>query len=154
MQLSRVDRLELVSVIGGIILAIGVFLNWYSLGNQFTHLNDVHGPHASLTAWKALTYMRFLFLAAAVAPLILTYISLRGHALSWPRGEVTALVGVAAFALVLIRGVILKPGDPTSEVSLQIGWFVSLFGAALLLGGALFHREAHDTTARKPPGVM
>ncbi|HEY2637538.1 MAG TPA: hypothetical protein VGI54_09140, partial [Solirubrobacteraceae bacterium] len=154
MQLSRVDREELISVLGGIILAIGLFLPWYSLGNQFTHLNNVHGPDATLSGWQALTYMRYLFLAAAVAPLILTYISLRGHALSWPRGEVTALVGVAAFALVLIRGVVLKPGDPTSQVSLELGWFVSLIGAGLLLGGALFHREAHDTTAKKPPGVM
>lgn len=60
--------------------------------------------------------------------------------MSWPRGELTAVVGLIATTLVLIRGFILKPGEPTSQVSLQLGWIVALVGSGLILFGALIHQ--------------
>ena len=45
------------------------------------------------------------------APLILAYIIVRGHALSWPRGELTAVIALAALTLTIFRGLIDKPGD-------------------------------------------
>jgi hypothetical protein len=154
MHPSRIERDELISVVGGVLLAIGLFLSWYHLGNQNAFLDAFKGPDQDVTGWQALKIMKYLLLAAAVAPIILTYIVLRGHKLSWPRGEVTAVVAVTALTLVIVRGVIIKPGEPPAQVSLAIGWYVSLLGAFVMLVSAAFHRAKADDGPRKPPGVL
>jgi hypothetical protein len=141
-------------MIGGLLLALSIFLPWYTLGNGLTTLNDYRGPDVSVSAWNALMVFRFLFLAAAIAPFILTYIVLRGHALTWPRGEVTAVVGITAFVFVLVRGFLIQPGDPTSQVGVGIGFFLAVVATLVITAGALMHRAESDTGARKPPGVL
>ncbi len=49
-------------------------------------------------------------LAAAAAPLILAWIVIRDHELSWPRGELTAVVSIAALGLVLYSGIVDAAG--------------------------------------------
>ena len=49
--------------------------------------------------------MRWFLLAGAVAPLILAWIIANDHALSWPRGQVTSVVAIAAFGLVGYAGI-------------------------------------------------
>ena len=56
-----------------------------------------------------------MLLVAAVAPAILAYIIIRGHALSWPRGELTAVVALIALVATLYLGVIGKPGTPPAR---------------------------------------
>src|SRR5437868_5897229 len=99
MDFRRLDRGELLATAGGILLGISLFLAWYSLGNHFASINTCHGPHTSCTGWNALKIIRFLLLLAAAAPAILAYIIIRGHALSWPRGELTAVTALAALTL-------------------------------------------------------
>jgi hypothetical protein len=91
MDFKQLDRGELIAVLGGVLLGISLFLSWYTLGNVHAVLNDCRGPNTSCSGWGSLTILRFLLLIAAVAPAILAYIIIRGHALSWPRGEVTAV---------------------------------------------------------------
>jgi hypothetical protein len=153
MDLRALSRGELIAVVGGALLAISIFLAWYSLGNQFTQLDGCHGPGGTCTAWHALLIVRFLLLAAGAAPLVLGWIIVRGHALSWPRGELTAVIGVAAFVLVLFRGVIDKPGSPADQISLSYGWFIALAGTLLLIAGAAW-RYQENAPRRKPPGVL
>jgi len=112
MDPRALNRGELLAIVGGILLGISLFLAWYSLGNKFAQLNSCHGPNSSCTGWQSLTVMRYVLLAGAVAPLILAWVILRGHALAWPRGELTAVVGVVTFILTIFRGVIDKPGAP------------------------------------------
>ena len=50
------------------------------------------------------TILRFVLLVAAVAPVILAYIIVRGHALSWPRGELTAVIALVALSLTFFVG--------------------------------------------------
>ena len=63
---------------------------------------DTHGLTLVDTLWDEDAHMilRYLFLAAALAPIILLYIVIRDHELSWPRGEMTAVIGIIAFGLV------------------------------------------------------
>src|SRR5205807_1268638 len=82
----QLDRGELIAVVGGILLGVSLFLNWYSLGNTNAVLNGCKGPNTTCTGWAALSVLRFLLLLAAAAPVILAWIIVRGHALSWPRG--------------------------------------------------------------------
>ncbi len=150
MDLSRLDRREWVAMAGGLLLAISVFLPWYDTGNQF---GNIDGNRGSLSAWETLDIIRFLLLLAALAPFILASIVGRGLALSWPRGELTAVVALTAFTLVLVRGVIIKPGLPEGQISLEWGWIVALIASLLILGGALLRSEETDKV-RKPPGVL
>jgi hypothetical protein len=150
---GQLDRGEVIAAVGGALLAISIFLAWYTLGNKYTHLNSCHGPNSSCTGWNALTYLRILLLLAAAAPLILSWIIVRGHALSWPRGELTAVTALAALTFVLFRGVIDKPGSPPGEISIDYGWFVALIGGLLILAGSIW-RSRESSSHRKPPGVL
>jgi len=153
MNFGNLRRGELISMVGGAILGIGVFLAWYKLGNNFAHIDKLRGHGKGVSAWEGLQFIRFALLAAALAPLILAYIIVRDHALSWPRGELTAVVAITAVTLVLVRGLIIKPGNPPAEISLDIGWFVALAGAIVMLVGAV-QRASRQTGPRKPPGVL
>ncbi|HWD76323.1 MAG TPA: hypothetical protein VG371_14375, partial [Solirubrobacteraceae bacterium] len=106
MNFKALDRGEMVAMIGGILLGVSLFLNWYSLRNSNATLGGCHGPDSSCTGWAALSAFRFVFLVAALAPVILAYIILRGHALSWPRGEMTAIVAIVALIMTLFLGVV------------------------------------------------
>jgi hypothetical protein len=152
-KLSRkLTRNELVAMAGGALVAVGVFFNWYetNAGNRAANIDGLKG---AFSAWDVHPILRWLLLAAAVAPFILAYIIVRGHQLSWARGEMTAVIAIAAFGLIVYNGVIARPGDPSSQISLQPGWWVTLVGTLLMLGGAAL-RSSESERTRKPPGVI
>jgi hypothetical protein len=153
MDFRALNRGELIAIVGGILLGVSLALAWYSLGNSYAQLNSCHGPNSSCTGWQSLTILRYFLLAGALAPLVLAWVIVRGHALSWPRGEITAVVGVVAFALTLFRGVIDKPGSPQGQISVAFGWGIAVLGTLLLIGGAVF-RSQESAPRRKPPGVL
>ncbi len=153
MDFKALDRGELVAVAGGVLLGISLFLSWYSLGNSNAILAGCRGPDSTCSGWAALSVFRFLFLVAAVAPLVLAYIIVRGHALSWPRGELTAVVAIVSLIMTLFLGVIDHPGTPPGEISVATGWFVALVGDLLILAGAVW-RSQQSGARRKPPGVL
>jgi hypothetical protein len=72
-----------------------------------------------------LPVIKFLLLIAAVAPAILAYIILRGHALSWPRGELTAVTALVALTVTLFVGLLDKPGTPPGEIAISTGRWVA-----------------------------
>jgi hypothetical protein len=152
MSLRRLGRGELLAVAGGILLALSLVLAWYAT-NPDNHNAQIDGVRGSVTGWAAHPILHWPLLAAAVAPIILAWVILRDHQLSWPRGEMTAVVGMIALVIVLYVGVVSRPGQPRGEISLQLGWFVALLGSALAVaGGAL--RASGTERPRKPPGVL
>ena len=153
MQFKQLDRGEALAVFGGVLLGISVFLAWYTLGNRYATLNSCHGPHSSCTAWSSLLILRFLLLLTAVAPGILAWIIIRGHALSWPRGELTAVTAITALTMIVFRGLIDPPGVPPGEIGVDYGWFVALIGGLLILLGSVA-RARQSGARRKPPGVL
>jgi hypothetical protein len=153
MDFRQLDRGELIAVAGGIVLGISLFLSWYSLGNANAVLNSCKGPNSTCTGWAALTILRFLLLITAIAPAILAYIIIRGHALSWPRGELTAVIALAALTFTVFRGIIDKPGSPPGQISIDFGWVIALVGGLLILVGAVW-RSQESAARRKPPGVL
>lgn len=153
MHLDNLNRGELVAVVGGALLGVTLALSWFTLGNAHAVLSSCHGPHTSCSGWTSLQIMRYIFLLTAAAPAILAYIILRGHALSWPRGELTALTAILALVLIVFRGLLDKPGTPTGEISVDYGWWLGLLGAILILIGSLW-RSQESGPRRKPPGVL
>jgi hypothetical protein len=152
MDFRELDRGELIAVLGGVILGLSVFLAWYTLGDRYTVLGNCRGPNSSCTAWNSLLILRFLLLIAAVAPAVLAWIILRGHALSWPRGEMTAIIAIAALTFTVFRGLIDKPGTPPGEIGISFGWWVGLAGGLLILVGSVA-RTKESMMTRKPPGL-
>ena len=143
---------EIVAVIGGAMLGVGLFLPWYHSQNKRAMINGEAGPK-DFTGWETHDLQRYLLIAAAVAPLILAYIIIRGHKLSWARGELTAVVAIAAFGLIVYAGVISKPGEPRGLISLKYGWIVALVGVILMMVGSAL-RASESERPRKPPGVL
>jgi hypothetical protein len=151
MLTGRLSRSEWIAVAGGLLLAVSVFLPWYGTSDNPNAV--IEGERGDLSAWQVHPILRWLMLLAALAPLILAWIVLREHELSWPRGEMTAVVAMAALGLVLYAGIVSRPGEPRSQISLQIGWFLAVIGIVLMMvGGA--RRAAEVERARKPPGVL
>ena len=152
MDFRQLDRGELIAVLGGAILGLSVFLAWYTLGDRYTVLGHCRGPNTSCTGWNSLLILRFLLLIAAVAPAVLAWIILRGHALSWPRGEMTAIIAIAALTFTVFRGLIDKPGTPPGEIGISLGWWIALVGGLLILVGSVA-RTKESMQTRKPPGL-
>jgi hypothetical protein len=153
MHIKDLSRGELLASIGGILLGISLFLDWFSLGNQHAALESCHGPNTTCTGWASLAFIKFILLVAAVSPAILAYIVVRGHALSWPRGELTAVVALVALVLTVFRGVIDHPGSPPDEISVTFGWWIALLACLMILVGSVW-RAQESGGPRKPPGVL
>ena len=95
--------------------------------------------------------LRWILLAAVIAPFILAWIVMRRHKLEWKPGEITMIVGAAAFVLVLCNGVILgRPGESV-EISLQWGYPIALL-ACIGMAVSGFLRQSRHVDAKKPPG--
>ena len=152
MDVRRITLSEIIAAVGGVLLALSVFVKWYEARPENPNAN-VNGMKGVVTAWDAHTILRFLLLAAALAPIVLLYIVIRDHELSWPRGEMTAVIGIIAFGLVVYNGVIDRPGEPPSEIELEIGWWMALLGTILIVVGGSY-RASTTERPRKPPGVM
>jgi len=164
-SLSRLHWYEYIGFLGAFILAGSLFfLPWFATdcasdaaahaANTACNPNSVYnGVRGEFTGRETFKYLDWLLLAACLAPFILAYIIARGNKLSWKPGEVTMIVGMIAFALIVLNGLVLgKPGD-TVDMVFKIGWFVGLFGAFLMFAGGTL-RQALSADAKKPPGVM
>ena len=171
-DIRRIHRSELIGFLGVAVLAFSLFvLPWYSSSCPDVHAAASAASHCnpnsklklasgelaygSYTAWETLKFMRWFLLAGCIAPFILAYIIARGHDLSWRPGEVTMIVGIVLFALILMDGIILgRPGGSSKnavDLNLEIGYLVGLIGAFLISFGG-FRRQAEGVKP-SPPGV-
>jgi hypothetical protein len=150
--MKRLSWHEFVAIGGGALLAFGLFLPWYDATNRRAIINSERGPE-TFTGFEVHDLARWLWLAAAVAPLILAYIIVRGHKLSWSRGEMTAVASIAAFGLALYNGIIDRPGEPSGLIGLEPGFWVAMAGILLMLVGSAL-RASGTERPRKPPGVL
>jgi len=152
MHFGRLGRGELVAAVGGLLLAVCLFLPWYETDPDNPNA-QIDGARGALSGWEVHPLMRWLLLAAAAAPFILIWIVIRDHELSWARGEMTAVAAIAAFGLVAYTGFLDRPGEPGGAISLQLGYFGALLGTILMIvGGAMTAGETERV--RKPPGVL
>jgi hypothetical protein len=155
LDFSRVSPGELMGMGAALVLLASLWLPWFTTSSDNLHSQLPGGVKGgdSANAWQVFSTLDWLLVAACLAPFILTWIVARGHQLTWKPGEVTMIVGIVAFVLILCNGIILgRPGDSV-DIGLGIGYFVALLASfGLLAAGYL--RQALYTTDRKPPGVI
>jgi hypothetical protein len=154
LDFSRLSPGEFLGMGAALVLFASLFLPWFttSADNPNSTLAGASGGD-SATAWEVFGMLDWILVAACAAPFILSWIVARAHALTWKPGEVTMVVGITAFVLILCNGIILgRPGDSV-DIGLAIGYYVALIGSiGMLVAGYL--RQAFYTSARKPPGVI
>jgi hypothetical protein len=160
---SRLQRGDIIAAIGGFVLLISLFLPWFGVdAGPPANENLCGAGDTSCTAFDTFKFFTVLIVpgldlllpAAAAAPLILVWILIRGHELSWPPGEVTAIVGITATALILYNGLIDRVGENRSFVSLDYGWYLGLAGAITMLVGAATVQMMRGGAVRRPPGTF
>lgn len=162
MQFSKLSRSELLGILAAILLVVAIFLlNWFNLAQT---PNRLHGSdficgrnEYSCTGWETFPIMRWILLAAAIAPPILAYIVIRGHKLSWAPGELTMVMGFTAFVLIAYNGVIDPPGKQTAEIGItkEIGYYVALLASAGIAAAGIGRAmEAQKGGVRKAPGTV
>ena len=156
LDFSRLSPGELLGMGAGLLLLASLFLPWFSTSETNPHSTIESagiGSGDSANAFQTFGTLDWLLVLAVTAPFVLSWIIARGHQLTWKPGEVTMVVGITAFVLILCNGIILGRPDPGVDISLAIGYFAALIASAgLLVAGYL--RQAFYTTARKPPGVI
>jgi hypothetical protein len=154
LDVSRLSPGEFLGMVAALVLFGSLFLPWFttSADNPNSSIAGASGGD-SATAWEVFGLLDWILVAACAAPFILSWIVARAHSLTWKPGEVTMVVGITAFVLILCNGIILgRPGDSV-DIGLDIGYYVALIGSiGMLVAGYL--RQAFYTSARKPPGVI
>ena len=162
MDTSKLGRSEIIGMVAAAVLVLGLFLEWYSLSTDPSVVQRGGDPanwacgvgDSSCSGWETFPIMRWLLLAAAAAPFILSWIVIRGHALSWPRGELTAIVGLTAFVQIAYNGIVDKPQDGL-EIGLAFGYWLALLASiGIFVSGGFRAVESGGGARRKPPATF
>jgi hypothetical protein len=152
MDFKRLGPGDMVAAAGGLLLVLSLFIPWFGVSNPTTE--HLCGTRDSCTGFQTFSILDILFLAAAAAPLILCWIVVRGHQLSWPPGEVTMIVGAIATTLILYNGIVDRVGENRSFVSLDAGWYLGLLGAVMIILGGAISQISRGGVVRRPPGTF
>lgn len=162
MDFSRLDRNRVIlGGISGTLLLIALFLPWYSLTDvpQRTEQNAwlCGTDEFSCSGWETFPILRWLLILAALSPLILGYILVRGHKLSWAPGEMTMVAGFTALVLIGYNGLIDLPAPEDGiefGTSLDFGYFVALICAIGIAATGFLRSQAGQKRERKAPGTV
>jgi archaellum biogenesis protein FlaJ (TadC family) len=153
MDFSKLRWSDWLAAAGGIVLAISVFVPKTYEARPESPNAQIDGLRGTVSIWQVHDIIRWLLVLAAIAPIVLIYIIARDHELSWPRGEMTAVIGLTAATLLFYNGIIDRPGEPSGQIELDWSWYTAFAGAlAMTIGGAV--RSSEVERKRKPPGVL
>lgn len=146
---NRLSNRDLLQLAIGLLLALTAFLPWYSTDSQNPNSN-IDGQRGDLSPWDVHPVLRWILLFVAAAALLSAWQTWHAHQTEWKRGEMSAVVATIIACLVLVAGVIARPGDPSGTISLHYGWFIALVLAIAGIANALARMPQ---ARRKPPGV-
>jgi hypothetical protein len=143
-----------------------LFFPWYTLGHTVSRNPSSHSydPSAFIcgtgdfkcTGFETFPILRWLLLLGALSPVILAWIIVRGHTLSWAPGELTMVVGFVMVVLIGYNGLIDRPGTGPAEVdvSLAFGYWIGLLCAIAIAGTGFLRSQVGQKRERKAPGTV
>src|SRR4029077_4604197 len=162
MDTSKLDRSEIFGMGAAVVLVISLFLEWYSLSTDPSVVQRGSDPanwacgvgNTSCSGWDTFPVVSVLLLLAASGPFVPAWIVMRGAAPSWPRRELTAIVGLAAFVLIAFNGLVDKPQEGL-EMSLSFGYWLALLASiGIFIPGGIRAVESGGGARRKPPATF
>ena len=161
MHFGNLQRTELVGILSSILLVASLFVPWFDLAQTEERINQeawiCGAGDYTCTGWETFPLGRWLFIAAAAAPVILAYFIVRAQKGKYPTGEFTMTVGFIVIVLVVFNGILDKPGDSIDQIgiSLNVGYWMAL-GAGVLMAaaGAFRSVEQGGGAGRRPPGTF
>ncbi len=158
---SRLDRNRV--LLGGaasiVVIISLLFLPWYSLTHISTRTAGrpevwICGTNDySCTGFETFPILRWLLIAGALSPLILAWIIVRGHRLSWAPGELTMVVGFTMITLIGYNGIISRPGD-TFGIGLDYGYWLALLASIAIAATGFLRSQVGQKRERKAPGTV
>ena len=163
MDFSRLDqRRTIIGGLAGVLLLISIlFLPWYSLTDVPERAEQnawmCGTDEFSCTGFETFPILRWLLLASTLAPLILAWVIVRQHKLSWAPGELTMVVGFIAMVLIAYNGLIDRPApDDGLEfgIGLDYGYWLALLCSITIAAVAFFRSLEGQSRERKAPGTV
>src|SRR5688572_19605827 len=151
MDFRRLGNGDMVAAAGGLLMFLSLLLPWFGVSGTE---NLCGAGKDSCTGFETFTILDLLLVLGALAPLILVWIVVRGHELSWPPGEVTMIVGAIATTLILYNGIVDRVGSTREFVGLDIGWYLGLLGALMIVAGGAISQITRGGVTRRPPGTF
>jgi hypothetical protein len=134
----------------GVLLGVSLFLPWY--GTQASNPNSsINGMRGDLSAWDVHPTLRWILLVGAVSTLLGAWQTIRAQKTEVPRGQITVMVAVLVAGLIVLSGLLNRPGAPVSTISLEYGWFVALAAPLGAIATGLARAPARH---RAPPGAV
>jgi hypothetical protein len=132
---ERVQPSDWVTGIGGLILFISVFLDWFKISFGGIGVGGVGGA-SGVDATK-LCYLIVLLALIVIAVVVLRVVEVDLDAIPIPMSVVVMAAGGLSLLIIIVRMVIHQ-----DFLSLSYGIFVSLVAAiAVVVGGVLMQRE-------------
>jgi len=157
---SRLNKTEWLGLGSSVVLIASLFLPWFGLTD--VPEREIQGAwvcgvdQLTCTPWDTYPMARWLFVAAAVAPVLLAYFILTDEMGKYPTGEFTMTVGFAVIVLVGFHGAVVQPGEGLMfGLSLEWGYFLALLaGVMMAVAGAMRSLESDGGAKRKPPATF
>jgi hypothetical protein len=154
MKITRLGWAELLGLGAAAVLFVSLFLPWFSTDptNRNSRVAGLRSSQETITAFVAFDSFQYMLIAASLAPVVLAYIVMRGHSVSWDRGEITAIVGITALVLILYNGLIGGKPDDAVSTTFGVGYYVAIVASiGIFVAGVM--RLAEHGPENKPPGV-
>jgi hypothetical protein len=154
MDFSKLRTGEWIAAVGGLVLLVAMFaFDWYEIsgfGGLVEQFGEAVGVDTGIKAWDGQgffgTIANLVILAAAVAAIALALLTAtsRNVALPVAASAITAGLGIAAVAMVLLR-MVFQPG-PNEVVDLRFGIVLALLAAAVVAYGGWQAMREEGTT--------
>ena len=147
MDLGRLRRGEIIAALGGVLLLIALFFfDWYSGFKQI----PVGPASTDFGAWDSAGFFGFVadlvILAAALAAVALAVLTATSRTVALPvaASALTASLGIAAVAMILLR-MIFQPGS-NAQIDLKFGILLALIAALIVAYGGWDSMKEEGTT--------
>jgi hypothetical protein len=152
MDTSRLTPGDISAGVGGVVLLVSLWLNWYGVSV------NVSGFSASESAsgWEVLSTIDIILFVIALAAILLVAVKALGQ-LPQDLAIPMVLLGLGALAVLLVLFRIIDSPAPSDlpdqvDVSRKFGIFIALIGAAgIAYGGWQSNMETPDTRAAAAP---
>jgi hypothetical protein len=141
----------MIAAAGGLVLLIALlFVNWYSAGAEVSTPVGSISVEGDFGAWDGQGFLgtlaNLIILAAGIAAVGLAIVTATSRTIALPvaASALTATLGIAAVAMVLLR-MLFQPGQ-NELVDLKFGILLALFGALVVAYGGWDSMKEEGTT--------